>query len=142
MSTITCTRKIGFDAAHRVVQHESKCKYVHGHRYTLEATFSAGRLDSLGRIIDFGVIKEKLGTWIDTNWDHTIVLWEKDKELGELIAGQTGQVPYYIPTNPTAENMALYLLETICPKLFAEDSITCTSVHIQETPNCSAGAAL
>lgn len=146
MSNITCTRKIGFDAAHRVVEHESKCKYVHGHRYTVAATFAANehtnQLDGLGRVIDFGVIKEKLGTWIDDHWDHTIILWDKDKKLGEVIASETNQVPYYIPMNPTAENLAVYLLEVVCPKLFSETDIHCTSITIDETPNCFAKAEL
>ena len=34
---ITCTRRIEFDAAHRVMGHEGKCKHLHGHRYALEA---------------------------------------------------------------------------------------------------------
>ena len=142
MPTITCTRHISFDTAHRVMLHEGKCKYVHGHRYTAEASFSAAGLDELGRVVDFGVIKELLGSWIDNNWDHTCVLWDKDQALGKVIAAETGQVIYYMPMNPTAENMAIYLLKTICPKLFAEHDITCTSVIIHETPNCSAGASL
>ena len=64
---ITCTRRIEFDAAHRILNHESKCKMLHGHRYVLEAEFTAKKLDKLGRIIDFGVIREVLGTWIDDN---------------------------------------------------------------------------
>lgn len=145
MPHITCTRLIAFDTAHRVMLHEGKCKYVHGHRYTAQVSFraeGAGELDSLGRVVDFGVIKDILGQWIDTHWDHTCVLWDKDKALGEAIAAETGQTIYYIPYNPTAENMALYLLKTICPKLFNGHEVTCTSVTIHETPNCAAAAAL
>lgn len=141
MTTITCTRLLEFDAAHRVDKHESKCKYLHGHRYKVEATFSAKELDSLGRIIDFGVIKERLGSWLDANWDHTMVLWEKDKTLGEQVAAYTHQVVYYLPYNPTAENMARYLLEEICPTLFSDADITCSQILIHETPNCYAVAA-
>ncbi len=42
---ITCTRRIEFDAAHRILNHESKCKMLHGHRYAIEATFEAKNLD-------------------------------------------------------------------------------------------------
>ena len=38
--TTTCTRRIEFDAAHRVMEHESKCRHLHGHRYAIEATFA------------------------------------------------------------------------------------------------------
>lgn len=136
--TISCTRRIEFDTAHRVMLHEGKCKHLHGHRYALEATFAAEGLDALGRVVDFSVIKEKLGAWIDTNWDHTTVLWERDRELGEAIAEKTGQAIFYMSENPTAENMAAYLFETICPQLFGGMNIRCTHIKLYETPNCSA----
>ena len=56
---ITCTRKIEFDAAHRIIKHENKCKMLHGHRYILEASFSAPHLDDLvkvkTKIINIGI---------------------------------------------------------------------------------------
>ena len=50
----TITRRLEFDAGHRVYQHESKCNHVHGHRYVVEVE-ATGTLDGLGRIIDFSV---------------------------------------------------------------------------------------
>lgn len=140
-STITCTRKLEFDAGHRVVNHESKCKFLHGHRYVVEATFAAEELDALGRIIDFGVVKQRLGEWIDTYWDHTVILWKEDKILGDAITPLTNQEIYYLPYNPTAENLARYLKDTICPKLFKDEYLHCTRIRIWETPNCFADAA-
>lgn len=135
---IFATRKLHFDAAHRVMQHESKCKYVHGHRYVVEATFQAPELDVLGRVVDFGVIKERLGAWIEEHWDHATILYEKDKELGNHIEKITGQTVFYLPSNPTAENMAIYLLRVVCPTLFKESDVQCASIRLNETPNCYA----
>ncbi len=135
---ITCTRRIEFDAAHRVMKHNSKCKMLHGHRYALEATFSADHLDELGMVIDFGIIKDILGDWVDNNWDHNTILNSKDRALGEQITQVTGQKIYYLNCNPTAEEMASYLLKEICPKLFAKYKITCTQIKLFETPNCYA----
>lgn len=132
---ITATRKLEFDAAHRVKLHESKCKNLHGHRYGVEVTAEAPELDALGRVVDFGVLKQKLGSWIDQNWDHQTILWEQDRPLGEAIAAQTGQPIFYLPDNPTAENMAKYLLREICPTLF-EAPLTITRITLRETPNC------
>lgn len=137
---ITCTRKVEFDAAHRVMNHESKCKMLHGHRYVVEATFAATGLDDLGRVIDFGVIKERLNGWIDENWDHNTILWEKDRALGDVISKQISQKIFYLPTNPTAENMAQYLLEVVCRELFPEPNVKCTRIRLYETPNCYADA--
>ena len=135
---ITCTRRIEFDAAHRVTGHEGKCKYLHGHRYALEATFISKELDTLGRVVDFGVIKELLGGWIDANWDHTTILFNKDKALGTAISDITGQKIFYLPTNPTAENMAGYIMEHVCCELFGTLPIQCVRIKLYETPNCYA----
>lgn len=135
---ITCTRRIEFDAAHRILNHESKCKMLHGHRYVIEAQFSSKELDNLGRIIDFGVIQEVLGTWIDDNFDHNTILFIKDQDLGKQISAATGQEIFYLNENPTAENIAKFLFEEICPKLFAEKEVKCTSIRLYETPNCYA----
>ena len=139
MSDITCTRRIEFDAAHRVMGHEGKCRHVHGHRYAIEATFAAReQLDTLGRVVDFGIIKGLLGGWVDANWDHTTILFDKDKQLGDAIAGVTAQKIFYLPANPTAENMAEYVMRHVCPKLFADYPIRCVRIRLYETPNCYA----
>jgi 6-pyruvoyltetrahydropterin/6-carboxytetrahydropterin synthase len=109
---------------------------LHGHRYCLEATFVAADLDNLGRVIDFGVIREVLGGWIDDNFDHNAILSIKDKELGEKIAEITGQKIYYMAQNPTAENIANYIFSEICPKLFADKNVKCVAIKLYETPNC------
>jgi 6-pyruvoyltetrahydropterin/6-carboxytetrahydropterin synthase len=135
---IRCTRRLEFDAAHRVMEHESKCRHLHGHRYVIEASFEAAELDALDRVIDFGVIKERLGAWIDEHWDHATILNVRDRALGDAIAAQTAQRIYYIEGNPTAEKMAEYLFTAICPRLFAEAGVRCTKLRLYETPNCYA----
>jgi 6-pyruvoyltetrahydropterin/6-carboxytetrahydropterin synthase len=138
---ITCTRRIEFDAAHRVRLHESKCRHLHGHRYAVEATFAADALDALGRVVDFGVIKEKLGGWIDAHWDHAAILHAEDKALGAAIARETGQDIFYLPDNPTAEHLAAYLFNTVCPQLFGAQGVACIRLRVWETPNCYADAS-
>jgi 6-pyruvoyltetrahydropterin/6-carboxytetrahydropterin synthase len=133
---IICTRRLEFDSAHRVMEHESKCKMLHGHRYVVEASFGADELDKIGRVIDFGVIREILGKWIDDNFDHTTILFEKDQNLGENISKITGQKIYYMKSNPTAENIAKHLLEEICPKIFINFDAECVAIKLYETPNC------
>lgn len=135
---ITCTRRLEFDAAHRVMEHESKCKYLHGHRYAVEATFVADALDKQGRVVDFGQVKALLGGWIDEHWDHTAILYEADRPLGKQLEDSTGQTVYYLPYNPTAENLARYLFEKICPMLFPQSGLRCTRIRVHETPNCYA----
>ena len=78
-STVTCTRRLEWDAMHRIPRHESKCAAFHGHRYAAELTCLAP-LDDRGRVIDFGVVKERVGGWIDENWDHTAILQRDDPD--------------------------------------------------------------
>jgi len=136
ISMLTTSRRIHFDAAHRVIGHENKCRNLHGHRFVLEVSFTASEVDSVGRIIDFGVVKEILGAWIEENWDHNVVLARADMNLGEKISAITHQNIFYLEVNPTAENLAEYLMNEVCPKLFAGLNVVCTKIKLYETPNC------
>lgn len=133
---IICVRKIEFDSAHRLINHESKCRMLHGHRYAVEASFCAKQLDDVGRVIDFGVIREVLGSWINEHFDHNTILSISDKKLGEEISKNTQQKIYYLPNNPTAENIAKHLLDDICPQIFINYDIECVAIKLYETPNC------
>jgi len=64
---ISITRIFEWDAAHRIVGHESRCASLHGHRYVAEITCEAEQLDPLDRVIDFSVIRQHIGTWLDEN---------------------------------------------------------------------------
>ena len=132
---VECTRRIEFDAGHRVMGHENKCKYLHGHRYVLEITARASELDSLGRVVDFGVLKSIMKEWIDENLDHNVILDKKDRALGDVIAKETGQNIYYLKSNPTAENIALHIKSDIIPLLFTKDSFDIVKLRLYETPN-------
>jgi 6-pyruvoyltetrahydropterin/6-carboxytetrahydropterin synthase len=136
---ITCTRRIQFCAGHRVHNHESKCRNLHGHNYV--AYFDAAApLDDLGRVIDFSVLKERIGGWLDEKWDHGFLLWEQDSEAVAIVTQMPGQKLYLMPWNPTAENMARYLLTVVCPRLLDGTGVEITGVRMWETENCYADA--
>lgn len=139
----TVTRILEFDAAHRVLGHESKCANLHGHRYKVEITARAEALDGIGRVIDFSVLKAKVGGWIDDKWDHNVILCDDDQRTIECaIMMPRVKDPYCMATNPTAENMASYLLEVVCPFVLVGTGVIVTKVVVWETPNCSAEATL
>ena len=131
----SCTRKIEFDSAHRVMLHESKCRNLHGHRYVAEVTCAATDLDALGRVIDFSVIKSVLGKWVDHYWDHGTILNSKDYDLIELC--QTKGWKHYTldGVNPTAEVMAEYLCK-VGNSILTNAGVQVVSVRLYETPNC------
>lgn len=139
---IEISRRIQFCAGHRVMGHENKCAGLHGHNYEALFFATADGLDSLGRVIDFGVLKEKLGRWIDDHWDHAMILFEQDSEAIQAVQNLSSQRLYLLPSNPTAENMARYLLQTICPRVMEGTGVTIRRIVLQETPNCSAEVKL
>jgi 6-pyruvoyltetrahydropterin/6-carboxytetrahydropterin synthase len=59
---LTITRKLEFDAGHRIPDHKSQCRNLHGHRYTVEITLTGeviaaeGNSDN-GVFMDFWVVK-------------------------------------------------------------------------------------
>ncbi len=132
---VECTRRIEFDAGHRVIGHPNKCKYIHGHRYVLLITARTNELNELGMVVDFGELKSIMKGWIDKNFDHNVILHQDDKALGTLIAKETGQDVYYLKNNPTAENIALHLKSDIIPLLFTENSFAIVKLKLYETPN-------
>lgn len=143
MSLISCSRSIHFCSAHRVMHHEGKCGTAHGHNFEACLTAEASQLDSVGRVIDFSILKEKVGTWIDIYWDHNFLVWEKDElVIKALLSMPRTKEPFICSFNPTAENMAKYLLEVVCPEQLIDTNVIVTRVVLQETKSCVATAEL
>lgn len=135
MTRISITRKFDFCAGHRVWQHESKCQHMHGHNYTALITCSAPQLDNLGRVLDFSEIKTLIGRWIDDNWDHSFLVYYRDEAvIRALLEAQSKR--FLMPDNPTAENMAFFLMTAAQEQL--PSHITVDKVQLWETPNCFA----
>jgi 6-pyruvoyltetrahydropterin/6-carboxytetrahydropterin synthase len=119
---------------HRVYQHESKCGHLHGHNGEITFYCEADQLDSVGRVIDFSVIKSTLCKWIEDNWDHKFLVYEKDPWAEKLLAIDPTVV--VVPFNPTSENMADFLLNTVGPTLLGNTGVELVRVVFFETPKC------
>jgi 6-pyruvoyltetrahydropterin/6-carboxytetrahydropterin synthase len=145
---MTITRRFEFDYGHRVLGHEGKCRFVHGHRGVVEVTLDAPQLDSLGRVMDFGKVKEVIGSWIDEFLDHNLILNPDDPiahlDKDDPILG--GKEPYLMYKglmlkgwNPTAENLAIEIFHVV-EKLLLQISndVRVVAVRFWETPNSSA----
>ncbi len=150
------TREIGIDAGHRVTYHGSKCRNLHGHRYTIQATcagplFPSGEQE--GMVLDFGFLKDEMMRRIDVPCDHGMILWWKDPLLSSLIPGLSpamcdqsraaeavgvcGKL-YIVPFVPTAEHLAKHWFEVLAPEIVirSEDRARLKRVRVLETPNC------
>jgi len=134
------TRHHDISCGHRVYGHEGKCRNLHGHNYRVHFTLVAEKLDSVGRVLDFSVIKSKLCDWLETHWDHKMLLWEKDPivtELDESLHVDCRSI-VVLPFNPTAENLAKYLVEVIAPNQLRDTGTRLVKVVVEETRKCSA----
>lgn len=140
----TCTRIFTFDSAHRVLEHKSQCRYLHGHTYKLELTCVAPKLDRLGMVADFGDIKILVEKWLKDNLDHNTILHPDDPmlqffESSDWLKMNSGRMPFLMPKdqNPTAENIAALLCTSLDKITRKELKVDVFKVKLWETPNCS-----
>ncbi len=138
---ITAVRRIQFCAGHRVWGHEGPCGYLHGHNYVVyfhaAADVASGdALDDLGMVIDFAVLKKRLGGWIEQKWDHGFICHKDDHDTLRALECIPNQKIYMLEANPTAENMARHLLNDIGPEMLKGTGVHLTRVVLWETENC------
>ena len=137
-----CVRRVQFCSGHRVLWHENKCANPHGHNYVAYIHARAIKLDPIGRVIDFSVLKERVGSWIDRNWDHGFIYYSEDNGMAKVFHEPQALIEnwknYCLPVNPTAENMAKYLVEEVAPIEMKGTGIEVYKVTLWETENCYA----
>ena len=150
------TREIGIDAGHRVPDHASKCRSLHGHRYTIQATCRGPLIEAgeqRGMVLDFGFLKEEMMQEIDAPCDHGMILWEDDPWVQVLRPAAQGfaSAPslkqgaqalklYVVDFTPTAENLARHWFQRLAPRvqIRSEGVARLQRVRVWETPNCYA----
>ena len=138
---ITAERYHDISVGHRVVGHENKCRHLHGHNYRIHFVCEANQLDALGRVIDFGLINDRLCQWLEEHWDHRLMIWQEDPLLPKLqrIASEDLCI---VPFNPTAEQIAQHLVHIVGPQCLAGTGIRLTSCRVDETRKCPATCRL
>jgi len=145
-TSLALVRQLRFCAGHRLYRHESKCAYLHGHNYRVDvevvAAGGAAAVDDVGRIVDFSLIKKRLLGWLDTNWDHAFILFVDDSGAIAAVRQSTPSKLFLLPWNPTAENMARYLLEVVCPGVLSDLGVVARQVSVWETDEACAIASL
>src|SRR5262245_56077209 len=110
---LSITRKLEFDAGHRIPNHESKCRNVHGHRYVLECTVTGPQVSQAGdssesMIVDFGALKEIMNQYVVNVWDHAMLVWQEDHPLRTFLNVhlQPDHNTVILPCIPTVEELA------------------------------------
>lgn len=137
------TKEIEIDMGHRVPNHKSKCRNMHGHRYKIEVAVddkvisTPGSSDE-GMVIDFGDLKQCMMDVLDKGFDHGFIVYELDKWVMELNKMyEDGMKVIFVDFIPTAENLAKYWFTLMKDKL-KEKNISISHVKIWETPTSTA----
>lgn len=89
-----------FAAAHSLRNYPGNCKNIHGHNWKVEVVMESSSLDQIGMAIDFRMLKQETEGLLHT-LDHT----------------NLNDNPPFNTINPTAENMARWIYETLSKRL-------------------------
>ncbi|MDX2199421.1 MAG: 6-carboxytetrahydropterin synthase [Phycisphaerae bacterium] len=108
-----------FAASHQLRFADGKLEPLHGHNWHVTATFAGPKLDAVGLLVDFTIVKPAL-----------------QKILSEMHDRHLNDLPPFAARNPSAENVAVHIAERLvadCP-----DGRWLHSVAVEEAPGCVA----
>jgi 6-pyruvoyltetrahydropterin/6-carboxytetrahydropterin synthase len=125
------SREISFCYGHRLLNHDGKCRHLHGHNGKAVITLESGKLDALGMVVDFSRLKRTVGGWIEQALDHKMILHRDDPALAYLRS--QGEPVFVTDANPTAENIAKLIYDYT-----AEQGFPVVEVQLWETETCRA----
>jgi 6-pyruvoyltetrahydropterin/6-carboxytetrahydropterin synthase len=104
-----------FSAAHSLRGYKGKCEATHGHNWKVQVTLTSTRLDELGMVIDFSLVKKGLAVVLD-QLDHTFL----------------NKLAYFRKRNPTSENIACFIYARLSSRL-SHAKIKLVEVSVWET---------
>lgn len=105
-------KRMEISAAHSLnLSYDSKCKNIHGHNWIITVFCRAASLNADGMVCDFTHIKQQIHGYLDHGF------------LNELI-----------PLNPTAENIAKWVVDEIpeCYKAVVQESEGNEAMYISD----------
>ena len=106
-----------FSSAHQVRGYKGKCENLHGHNYRVEIYARGSELDHIGLLVDFGELKEAA---------DEVVSYLDHRNINEL-------PPFDEELNPSAENLARYILERVATRV-GDERVRVYKVRCFETP--------
>ncbi|MBC7784842.1 MAG: 6-carboxytetrahydropterin synthase [Burkholderiales bacterium] len=106
-----------FCASHQVRMYDGELEPLHGHNWNVTVTVGSDKLDQVGFVTDFHVLEHQL-----------------DAILSQLDNLHLNDVPMFSRLNPSAENVALAIAESM--RVAPPARVVC--VEVTEAPGCSA----
>lgn len=140
---LTITRKLEFDAGHRIPDHRSQCRNLHGHRYVLEITLQGDLVETegapdRGMVMDFADVKSLAMERLVSRWDHAFIVYAGDTQVRTFLESMPDHKTVVIDRVPTVENLAAIAFETLAQVYDAHYGVNLRleRVRLYETPNC------
>ena len=141
------TRRLEFDAGHRIPDHQSQCRHLHGHRYAIEITLTgevivAAGTPENGMVMDFSHVKQLAKRHLVDAWDHAFLAFRGDAAITAFLASLPEHKTVLLDAVPTAENLARIAFAVLDP-VYRDtygNKLRLQCVRIYETPNCWADA--
>jgi 6-pyruvoyltetrahydropterin/6-carboxytetrahydropterin synthase len=141
------TTRLEFDAGHRIPNHKSQCRNLHGHRYALEITLSGDIISQKtasenGMVMDFSDVKKIAKECVVDLWDHAFLVFIDDQPVLDFLNSLPNHKTVIFTLVPTAENMAAEAFRIL--KSEYKDTygnhLKLERVRLYETPNSWADA--
>jgi 6-pyruvoyltetrahydropterin/6-carboxytetrahydropterin synthase len=141
------TRRLEFDAGHRIPDHRSQCRHLHGHRYAIEITLSGEIIEASGKsengmVMDFSQVKQIAKRHLVDDWDHAFLAFRGDTLITAFLGSLPEHKTVILDAVPTAENLARIAFTTLDPvyQNTYGNKLRLERIRIYETPNCWADA--
>jgi len=142
------TRRLEFDAGHRIPDHASQCRHLHGHRYALEVPLAGDIIDTQpglavsGMVMDFSEVKAIANRYVVDVWDHAFLVYRGDAAVLDFLNSMAGHKTVVLDVVPTAENLAQEAFRLLAPRYqdVYGNQLRLERIRLFETPNCWADA--
>lgn len=124
---IQLTKIFHFEMAHAIHGYPGACKNIHGHSYELHVSVAAinsitDYLPAPGFVMDFKEIKNLVLNYILSRFDHKIILSHSFLIENPVYNSQNNLEEREV--EPTAENMLIFIKQTLSEKLPPEVKLT------------------
>ena len=117
MFTISVERH--FHASHQLTLPDGSKEPVHSHDWIVTADISSEKLNNIGVVMDFKVLKAMI-----------------DRTVAEFNNKALESIGYFQQNNPSAENVAKYIYEKL--RIELSENVKLQKVRVMEEPGCSA----
>lgn len=135
------TKEIQWDMGHRVTNHYSQCRNLHGHRYKAQICvegdlITKSGVSDEGMVVDFNDIKEIATKYIYDVLDHGFMVWDKDEVVLKFFKTNPQLKHIVVSFVPTAENIADWIFTRLDNRLKDryDTGLKLYSIKLWETP--------